>query len=137
MGAPHARPRDPSTAATVPVRREANSAAAVTAAVSARRTLNPNPTVGSPDDSSSVLHPPSGPTATDALGRRGPVPAQLGQHHLAGFAQGGQVGEAHRVADLGQPDAAALRRRFARHPAQPLDRRLAALVPSTGRRRAR
>ena len=124
MGARHARP-DPSAAATVPVRREAKSAPAVTAAVSARRTLNPNPTVGSPDASSSVLHPPSGPTATTRWAAVGRSPLSWASTTSPVPPRAGQVAEAHRVAHLGQPDAAALRRRFARHPAQPLDRRLA------------
>ena len=60
-----ARPRDPDPAgATVPVRSDAIRAPAVTAAVSARSTLSPKPTVGRPEASSSLLHPPSGPTAT-------------------------------------------------------------------------
>ena len=46
------------------------SAAAVTAAVSARSTLRPKPTVGRPDASSSALQPPSGPTATTSCDAR-------------------------------------------------------------------
>ena len=52
------------TGATVPVRSDTIRAPAVTAAVSARSTLSPKPTVGRPDVSSALLHPPSGPTAT-------------------------------------------------------------------------
>ena len=55
----------------------------MTAAVSARSTLRPKPTVGRPDASSSVLHPPSGPTATTRWAPRRPVAAQLRQHDLA------------------------------------------------------
>ena len=126
MGGRHAGSGDPFTAATVPVRREASRAPAVTAAVSARSTLSPNPTVGSPDASSPVLHPPSGPTATTRWDTLGRSPLSWASTTSPGAPNAAQVAEGHAVGHLGQPDAPALGRRLAGHPAQPLDGRLAA-----------
>ena len=75
--------------ATVPVRSEASSAPAVTAAVSARSTLRPKPTVGRPGGQLVALQPPSGPTATTCWAAVGTVAAQLGEHDLAGVAERG------------------------------------------------
>ena len=86
----------PPAAATVPVRSEASSAPAVTAAVSARSTLSPNPTVGRPERQLVGAPPALGPDGHDALGQRGPVPAQLGQDDLARATQRRQLGERAR-----------------------------------------
>ncbi len=114
-----------STAATVPVRNETMRAPAVTAAVSARNTLRPKPTVGSPDASSSVLHPPSGPTATTCWCADGRSPLSCARTTSPGAPSAGSRRSA-RCRDLGQPDPATLGGRLAGDPAQPLDRGLAA-----------
>ena len=101
----------------------------MTAAVSARRTLSPNPTVGRPDASSSVLHPPSGPTATTCWASVGRSPLSWASTTSPGPPRADRSANGDGVADVGQPDAAALRGRLARHPAQLLDARLA---PGTG-----
>ena len=117
----------PPTGATVPVRSEAMSAPAVTAAVSARSTLSPNPTVDRPEPSSSLLHPPSGPTATTRWARVGRSPLSWASATSPGAPERAQLLETDGVGHLGQPDAPALGRRLPGDPAQALDRGLTPL----------
>ena len=126
MGAADAGPAHlgwSSTAATVPVRSETSRAPAVTAAVSARSTLRPKPTVGSPAPSSAVLHPPSGPTATTRWAGVGRSPLSCASTTSPGPPSDARSAKLDGVGHLGQPDPAALRRGLPGHAPQALHRR--------------